>query len=498
MCDRLYPLWYSRCCGWSRFQMPSRGKLALLFWLKDIWGILSNVYLLSGSVQSLLWLNFCTAWILKVVLYPLLTCICLSNLSLSKCPCDFGTWGHEDNCSNSNTSRGPAAMTPLLLSIGARISGTIRCAGKVGILMRTYLCLLLGCHSQDHLLQFLKLFRVFCPWEGSMIVHFIHLVFICLTTPWSGYTWVILLFNLYIFSGRHVFVIVHRSVRDISTSPTPRLILRIQGRAVYSKCFENAWVLSALAPTVSSITILSWYFSSWNSTVGKTQGNSRFSSLMVCRPVSCRSNTSLDFFSQFSGFPRSHIPPWIGAELCSTPSKQSERERSWRRKSEVFHIKEQQERHRARDTVSLQLHRTLGGRRELGQAMALWNSRNLTLSLLSRLAWRLPSEWSPFPNLNFQGLISSCNWKSKSLEYSLLQRGPWQLVTFGVHHGVKASSACFGSEASLWSSQLAWGFIVFFPLDFNYGCLKRFMSEGNSPSCYKQNNEKKQCVKIWK
>lgn len=187
---------------------------------------------------------------------------------------------------------------------------------------------------------------------------------------------------------------------------------------------------------------------------------------MVCRPVSCRSNTSLDFFSQFPGFPRSHIFPWIGAELSITPSKRGERERSWRRKSEVFHIKEQQERHRARDIGSLQLHRTLGGRRELGQAMALWNSRDLTLSLLPRLAWRLPSEWSPFPNLNFQGLISSHNWKSKGLECSLLQSGPWQLVTFGAHPGVKASSACFGSEASLWSSKLAWGFIVFFPTRF--------------------------------
>lgn len=145
---------------------------------------------------------------------------------------------------------------------------------------------------------------------------------------------------------------------------------------------------------MSSISILSLYFSSCNSTVGKTQGNSRFSSLMVCRPVSCRSNTSLDFFSQFPGFLRSHIFPWIGAELRITPSKQRERGRSWRRKSEVFHIKEQQERHRARDIGSLQLHRTLGGRRELGQAMALWNSWNLTLSLLSRLAWRLPSERS--------------------------------------------------------------------------------------------------------
>lgn len=157
-------------------------------------------------------------------------------------------------------------------------------------------------------------------------MYFIHLVFICLTTPWSRYTWVILHFNLYIFTGRHVFVIVHRSVRDISTLPTPRLILRIQGRAVYSKCFRNAWVVTALAPTVSSITSLSWSFSSWNSTVGETQGNSRFSSLMVCRPVSCRPNTLLDFFSQSLGFPRSHIFPWIGAELRITPSKQRERE----------------------------------------------------------------------------------------------------------------------------------------------------------------------------
>lgn len=131
-CDRLYPLWYSRCCGWSRFQMPSRGKLALLFWLNDICGILNTGYLLSGSMQWPLWRisGLLESWRLFCILYWHAS-IWLSNLSLSKCPCDFGTWGHEDNCSNSNTSRGPAAMTPLFLSIDAHISGTIRCAGKV-------------------------------------------------------------------------------------------------------------------------------------------------------------------------------------------------------------------------------------------------------------------------------------------------------------------------------------------------------------------------------
>lgn len=88
-------------------------------------GILSNAYLLSGLVPSPLWLDFCTAWILKVVLHHLLTCICFSNLPLSKCPHGCGTWGHEDNCSNSNTCRGPATMTPSWLSISARISETI-------------------------------------------------------------------------------------------------------------------------------------------------------------------------------------------------------------------------------------------------------------------------------------------------------------------------------------------------------------------------------------
>lgn len=55
--------------------------------------------------------------------------------------------------------------------------------------------------------------------------------------------------------------------------------------------------------------------------------------------------------------------------------------------------------------------------------------------------------------------------------------GPWELVTCSASHGAKAFSACFGSEASLWSSKLVWSFIVFFPLGFNYGCLKYFMSE---------------------
>lgn len=113
-----------------------------------------------------------------------------------------------------------------------------------------------------------------------------------------------------------------------------------------------------------------------------------------------------------------------------------------------------------------------------------WWMRHLPLSPSAMTCLRLAFGIVSTPNRYFLRLIRPHNWKSLLTgalgAWNVLCFSPWlwEIITCGVHCGAKVFTACFGSEASLRSSKLVWSFIVFFPLGFNYGCLRYFTSEG--------------------
>lgn len=68
---------------------------------------------------------------------------------------------------------------------------------------------LMSDHSVDFALEKNQLQRVF-----------ILFAFISEATPWSRRTWAVLNFNLYIYNGRNICIVLHRIGQGIQTSPT--------------------------------------------------------------------------------------------------------------------------------------------------------------------------------------------------------------------------------------------------------------------------------------